>query len=88
VLYRIVTTDGEVLEDTFANSVYVSTPAGNLLISMMPANLWRSLFPGAVNLDPFLRVGHALFALLAGPLGGTVAAWFYARTRTRDVTSE
>jgi hypothetical protein len=28
---------------------------------------------------PFIRVGHCLFALLAGLLGGTVATWFHAR---------
>jgi hypothetical protein len=28
---------------------------------------------------PFQRVGHCLFALLAGLAGGTIAGWFYAR---------
>jgi hypothetical protein len=79
LLYRIVTTDGDVSERTVANSVYHSTPAEDLLISMTPANPWRSLLPGAANLDAFQRVGHALFALLAGLIGGSVAVWFYAR---------
>ena len=35
--------------------------------------------PGAANHDPFLKVGHCLFSLLAGLLGGTVALWFWAR---------
>jgi hypothetical protein len=30
-------------------------------------------------LDQFQRVGHSLFTLLAGLLGGTVAVWFYMR---------
>jgi hypothetical protein len=29
--------------------------------------------------DQFQQVGHSLFALLSGLLGGTVAVWFYAR---------
>jgi hypothetical protein len=29
--------------------------------------------------DQFQRVGHSLFALLAGLLGGTLAVWFYLR---------
>ena len=29
--------------------------------------------------DQFQRVGHSLFTLLAGLLGGTVAVWFYMR---------
>ncbi len=29
--------------------------------------------------DDFQRIGHCLFALLAGLVGGTVATWFYAR---------
>jgi hypothetical protein len=30
-------------------------------------------------IDQFQRVGHSLFTLLAGLLGGTVAVWFYMR---------
>ena len=40
---------------------------------------WRLLLPGAVNQDEFLCVGHSLFSLLAGLLGGTIAMWFYER---------
>jgi hypothetical protein len=32
--------------------------------------------PGASNYQPFLRVGHCLFAFLAGLMGGWVARWF------------
>jgi hypothetical protein len=45
-----------------------------------PVNRWRSVFPGAANLDVFQRVGHSLFALLAGLVGGTVALWFWKRS--------
>jgi hypothetical protein len=38
---------------------------------------------GAADERDFIRVGHALFAFLAGLLGGTVAIWFYGR-RQRD----
>ena len=32
-----------------------------------------------LTFDAFERIGHAIFALLLGLLGGTVAVWFYAR---------
>jgi hypothetical protein len=44
-----------------------------------PINGWLSLLPGATNLEEFQRVGHALFTLLAGLLGGMIAGWFSAR---------
>jgi hypothetical protein len=79
LIYRVVTTDGEITEKTVANSAYDSVPAEDILVSMLPANRWRSSLPGAANAVAFLRVGHALFALLAGLIGGTVAAWIYVR---------
>jgi hypothetical protein len=33
---------------------------------------------GAANRGAFVRIGHCLFALLAGLIGGIVAVWFYA----------
>jgi hypothetical protein len=33
-------------------------------------------------LAPFHRVGHCLFTLLAGLLGGMIAVWFYMRRET------
>ncbi len=83
VLYRLVTSDGGVSERTVANSVYQSTPVNDLLATIEPANRWRSLLPGAANLDAFQRVGHCLFALLAGLLGGSVATWFWKRRERR-----
>jgi hypothetical protein len=35
--------------------------------------------------DQFERVGHSLFALLAGLVGGTLAVWFYARRDRPDM---
>ncbi len=49
---------------------------------------WRSLLPGAVDQDEFLCVGHSLFALLAGFLGGTIARWFYAKRDGAESTAE
>jgi hypothetical protein len=48
---------------------------------------WRSVFPGAANLDTFQRVGHSLFALLAGLVGGTVALWFWERRKWGEARS-
>jgi hypothetical protein len=31
------------------------------------------------DIDQFLRVGHAIYALIAGLVGGLIAIWFYAR---------
>jgi hypothetical protein len=48
-----------------------------------PINRWKTLLPGAANYDPFLRVGHCLFAVLSGVIGGLVAIRFHA-LRERD----
>lgn len=71
-------------DKTVTNSVYDSTPDSDILASMVPANRWRSALPGAANRDQFLRVGHSLFALLAGLIGGMIATWFSARRERRD----
>jgi hypothetical protein len=42
-------------------------------------NRWQALLPGAANYDPFLRVGHCLFAILSGLAGAFVACRFHAR---------
>ena len=74
----------------FANGVGVrrvpgnvanSTDALDLFATMAPPNRWRIALPGTANHDQFLRVGHCVFALLAGVLGGIVGVWFYARAR-------
>ena len=43
-----------------------------------PVNRWRSLLPGALKYNFFLLVGHSLFALLAGLIGGAIARWFHS----------
>jgi hypothetical protein len=78
ILYRVVYSDGVTVRKV-ANNVVDTTPPEVLLASMAPAKGWRSAIPGAANHDPFLRVGHGLFAFLAGLVGGTVAAWFWRR---------
>jgi hypothetical protein len=90
ILYRVVTSDGRVKLTTVSDRAYRSTPQDDLVFSALPADRWRSAFPGAANHDPFLRVGQCLFALLAGLMGGLVALWFYGRcerveTRTRII---
>jgi hypothetical protein len=42
------------------------------------ANLETQL-QGAADQRDFLRVGHSLFGLFAGLVGGMIAVWFYAR---------
>ena len=44
-----------------------------------PVNRWRTWLPGARNYEPFQRVGHGLFTILAGLLGGATAVRFQAR---------
>jgi hypothetical protein len=52
----------------------------------MLANLNTQL-AGTPNQDEFLRVGHCLFILLSGLLGGTIAMWLYAK-RVRQVDTD
>jgi hypothetical protein len=87
ILYRVVMTDGTANSRTVSNSVYRSTPSEDLLATMEPANRWRSALPGAANHDQFLRIGHSLFALLAGLVGGTVAVWFWGRRERGKASS-
>jgi hypothetical protein len=79
VLYRAVTIDGAVNTRTVPYSVYNSSHGEELLATMEPANRWRSMLPGAANRDELLRVGHCLFSLLAGLVGGIVGTWFHVR---------
>lgn len=52
-----------------------------------PIDRWSSVFPGATNLDAFQRVGHSLFALLSGLVGGTVALSFWERRKREEAGS-
>ena len=63
------------------DSVANTTDALDLFKTMTPPNPWRTALPGTANHDQFLRVGHCVFALLAGMFGGGVGGWFYARQR-------
>jgi hypothetical protein len=47
-------------------------------------NRWQALLPGAANYDPFLRVGHSVFAVLAGLVGAVIACRFQARRERRE----
>jgi hypothetical protein len=47
-------------------------------------NPWQKAFPGAANYDLFVQVGHSLFALMAGVLGGWIATWFDARRKRTE----
>jgi len=87
ILYRVVMIDGTTDSRTVSNSVYNSTPGEDLLATMEPANRWRSALPGAVNHDEFLRIGHFLFVLLAGLVGGTVAVGFWGRRERGEAGS-
>ena len=86
-LYRVVMIDGTASSRTMSNSVYNSTPGEDVLATMEPANRWRSALPGAANHDQFLRIGHSLFALLVGLVGGTVAVWFLGRRERGEAGS-
>ncbi len=79
ILYRVVMIDGTANSGTVSKSVYYSTPGADLLATMEPVNRWRAALPGAANLDQFLRIGHSLFALLAGLVGGAATFWFWGR---------
>ena len=57
----------------------IPLPAKTFLPRWSLSTVVRSALPGAANYDQFLRIGHSLFALLAGLVGGTVAVWFWGR---------
>jgi hypothetical protein len=56
--------------------------------SAASSHLLRLALPGAANYEPFLRIGHCLFALLAGLIGGGIARWFYRSQQKLDATCE
>lgn len=49
-------------------------------------NWWRTVVPGAANYVPFLQVGHALFALVAGWIGAMISCRFRRRRGLRSPT--
>jgi hypothetical protein len=60
------------------------SPAYYASVPFQGANRWRAALPGAVNYNEFARVGHSLFALLSGSMGGMIALWFYARRERQE----
>src|SRR5262245_51415374 len=44
-----------------------------------PPDPWRAMLPGAADLDAFSRIGHCLFAILAGMAGALVSSALYRR---------
>ena len=81
ILFRVMSSDGAIHATKLPDGVVRAATSERLLASIGPANRWRSALPGAANQQQFQSVGHSLFSLLAGPLGGMVGMWFYARTR-------
>jgi hypothetical protein len=82
LLQRIAAADsdnGESLVDLKKRLANLDAATERQQVLQARADQWRSLLPGAVNAEQFLCVGHSLFTLLAGLVGGTVARWFYAR---------
>ncbi len=79
ILFRVEMIDGTASSRTVSNTVYNSTRDQDIIATMEPANHWRAALPGAANHDQFQRIGHSLFALLTGLVGGTVTIWFWGR---------
>ncbi|HEV3167167.1 MAG TPA: hypothetical protein VGZ22_24375 [Isosphaeraceae bacterium] len=55
-----------------------------LLEAPAPASRWQNLLPGAANHEPFLRVRHSLFAMIAGLVGAFVGCRFHARRERNE----
>ena len=73
-LYQVLVGDSPA-----SKSVSAMLTTADPSVSASRVNGWRSLLPGAANYQPFVTVGHSLFALLAGLAGALVACRFYAR---------
>jgi len=57
-----------------SSAVYVVSSKG-----ILRTGRWAAILPGASNDEAFTIVGHCLFVMLAGLIGGAVAVWFDAR---------
>jgi hypothetical protein len=85
LLFKAESSDGSVHTRTVPESVARSISSDDLIASIGPFNPWRSALPGATNRTAFHRVGQAIFSLLAGLVGGSVAVLFYGkRARGED----
>jgi hypothetical protein len=63
------------------NVVATSSPMPASAYPVASPNRWKSMLPGAANLEAFSIVGQCLFTLLAGLLGGMIAVWSRRRSR-------
>ena len=59
--------------DFNSSAVYVVSSKG-----ILRTGRWAAILPGASNDEAFTIVGHCLFVMLAGLIGGAVAVWFDA----------
>jgi hypothetical protein len=77
--FKVWYEDGTVRDFKLPTSVVDSISSELLFASFEPSvNRWRSVLPGAADGLSFGRVGHSLFSVFAGLIGGTAIAWFYA----------
>ena len=73
-------------------ATYALTAAGAggpqpIPVTTLSGRTFRLLFAGAGNYEPFQRIGHCLFALLAGLVGTGIARWFHAGRRRAEAAS-
>jgi hypothetical protein len=76
----ILTSD--VTPGPLANTITTTTTSRYIVATQVSGDTsarWRSLLPGAANLEAFSVVGHCLFAPLAGLLGMIIARRYQAR---------
>jgi hypothetical protein len=62
-----------------ANTFSVVNVASSTQVPPTASGLWKSLIPGAVNIEAFNVIGHCIFSLLSGLLGMIIARWIWAR---------
>jgi hypothetical protein len=49
-----------------------------------PPNRWQVALPGAANYDQFVRIGHCMFAMLAGLGGAFISVHLFASRENRS----
>jgi hypothetical protein len=59
----------------------------NSTVSPDRTNAWQAILPGAATYEDFERVGHGLFALVFGLLGGLIAGWLYAKRERAEASA-
>lgn len=74
---RVANIEGKIAEiQGFPLSTVVPGISGQTVVSTNP---WQAIIPGAANYDQFLRVGHCVFALLAGTGGAIISMNLHAK---------